>query len=333
MLKRYLILQSDNDQALTVAKLLKQHKLDCYLVGGYYSGKKPPFFYRSSYFDAYQEVAHSASFYNQFDSVIPTAATSTEDYVSLHKTIQLGELRFDDTAFVVSDKVQLFSVLDEIGVPYPKTYLSKDAVKDFPVFYKNRHENVAHKIRGIARSKEDIAYLSDEELLFQAYIAGDATFGVAFIAENGNLLHHTCHEEVLSYPKTGGSGVVFKAIENERLVELTKEVLKVVNYTGWGLAEFKYCEKRKDFVFMEVNPKLWASIAFTFGVAPIFAKKLFGIALKPMYKIGDTVVFKHRLNAMKSSEVDAYRSIIEKAKVINLSAKRSFYFCLKRYLK
>jgi hypothetical protein len=53
-----------------------------------------------------------------------------------------------------------------------------------------------------------------------------------------------------------------------------------MNYNGWGLAEFKYCKNRKDYVFMELNAKFWASLEFFLLNKPEFAKQLFHIDIK-----------------------------------------------------
>ena len=70
--------------------------------------------------------------------------------------------------------------------------------------------------------------------------------------------------------------------------------MKNLKYSGWGLIEFKYCPKRKDYVFMEVNAKFWASIEFTLINNPAFFFKLFGIQYE-IKKPVNCIIFLDRL--------------------------------------
>jgi hypothetical protein len=82
---------------------------------------------------------------------------------------------------------------------------------------------------------------------------------------------------LISYPKAGGSGVVLKKINDPKLLQYTSALADKLQYHGWGLAEFKYCECRKDYVFMEINAKFWASVEFALMCNPLFGKLLFGL--------------------------------------------------------
>ena len=82
---------------------------------------------------------------------------------------------------------------------------------------------------------------------------------------------------------------------DRRLIELTEKLLRATDYSGWGLAEFKYCPRRSDYVLMEINAKFWASCEFAFVNEPKFAKLLFGI---DMAKVDvPKMVFFHRFVA------------------------------------
>jgi len=103
---------------------------------------------------------------------------------------------------------------------------------------------------------------------------------VGFIARDGNILCSFTHFEKESIPKAGGSAVIIEKCEEQKLVEYTRLIVKKLAYSGWGLAEYKYCDKRHDFVMMEINSKFWASCEFAFRNNPLFMKYLFGIDSK-----------------------------------------------------
>lgn len=91
------------------------------------------------------------------------------------------------------------------------------------------------------------------------------------------MLTSFIQKELLSYPRPGGSGVVLTTIDDPRLIEYAERIIRRLNFSGWGLIEFKYCPKRDDYVFMEVNAKFWASIELAFMNNSVFLKELFDI--------------------------------------------------------
>ena len=51
----------------------------------------------------------------------------------------------------------------------------------------------------------------------------------------------------------GGVGIVCVTCRNERLIEITRDLLISLGYYGAFAIEFKYCAELKDFVFIEAN--------------------------------------------------------------------------------
>jgi predicted ATP-grasp superfamily ATP-dependent carboligase len=188
----------------------------------------------------------------------------------------------------------MYGICNELDIPFPYTYSREEKIESFPVFYKSDHETSAlGKIRGIARSQDDLNKLPSQGILVQEYIPTPSTFGVGFIAQDGKLLTHFMHEELLSHPKEGGSGVVLKRIDDEKLLQYTLRLVAKLKYHGWGLAEFKYCKRRQDYVFMEINAKFWASFEFALRGNPLFGKLLFGLNYPAKSSV--SIVYVHRL--------------------------------------
>lgn len=199
------------------------------------------------------------------------------------------------------DKLNFLNVVRSIGLLVPKTFLSIVQIDiPFPIFYKQKYEQ-GGGLRGIAYTQSDLDKLKDSNnLIFQEYIPGRSTYGVGFIAQKGELLTTFVHEEFLSLPVQGGSAVCIRKFEDERLIEYTKRIVKNINYSGWGLTEYKYCQKRKDYVFMEVNAKLWASIEFALLNNNEFLKYLLDLDYKK--KIVFSAVFIDRLLSLEWAE-------------------------------
>ncbi len=227
---------------------------------------------------------------------IPTGSRSTMRLLE-SGDVTLGEITLTRESARAADKPWMLEQAAGAGVPVPHTWRCREDVSEYPVFYKPRHDTFA-RVRGIA---EDPGALppaeeeEEEELLFQEYIASPGTYGVGFLADGGVLRAIAVHFERESLPRSGGSAVVIEAFEDGRLVEHTARLVARLAYSGWGLAEFKYCPRREDYVFMEINAKFWASCEFSFALEPAFLRLLFG--WKPK-KIGRRrVTFVHRLFA------------------------------------
>src|SRR5690606_3951178 len=114
------------------------------------------------------------------------------------------------------------------------------------------------------------AFVRSGEYLFQESIMGEGTNGFAFLAQKGEVLVSAQHHELLSMPRDGGSAVLIRRIAEPRVDELSRRLLAHLRYDGWGLVEYKYCPRRRDYVLMEINAKFWASLDFSMRMEPGF---------------------------------------------------------------
>jgi hypothetical protein len=208
--------------------------------------------------------------------IIPTGAYSTS-YLLQYQDVKIGQITLTKEAIRLYDKLWAIEAAQSMGIPTPTTWRHTEEISYYPVFYKQSYEKGGGQ-RGIAKEKSEIPV--DEEMIFQELIQGRGTYGVSFLADRGMIILHHTHHEIESYPKQGGSAVIIENFSNDKLLEYSNVLIKSLNYSGWGLIEYKYCPKRDDFVFMEINAKFWASCAFTFRNNPLFLKLLFDIELK-----------------------------------------------------
>jgi len=277
--KKVLFLECHKDQAISIAKYLRRSK-------NY-----------QLYFDK-NEVYEGDE---EFDIIVPGGATSTLKYVEKHGKLKFGEINFTRDNLITYDKIKMLEIVERIGVPIPRSYTKIDDLDFFPVFYKSLRED-GYNERGIVYTKEELDKLrSSKTVFFQEYIQTKGTYAVGFIANNGVVLTSFSQEEKISYPYHGGSGVVLSTIDDQRLIDYTKRIAKEINYSGWGLAEYKYCDIRKDYVFMEVNAKFWASIEFAFLNNPDILDLLFGLKVKPQNI--NTVIYVDRMLASNLREI------------------------------
>ncbi len=269
-MKKVLFLEGHKDQAKTLARFLKKAQ-------GY-----------QLYFSEDTNTDNP----DQYDIIIPSGADSTRNYILKYNSLTIGQITYIKDNLVAFDKIKSIELVKSVGVPVPATYLDKSQINFFPVFYKSLQEQGYAK-RGIIRNELDLMQITDDDIFYQEFIWSKGTYSVGFLADRGKLITVFPQKEIISYPYHGGSGVILKQIHDKRLIDYTERIVRVFNYSGWGLTEFKYCTKRDDYVFMELNAKFWASLRFAFENNPDFLKYLFDIEIKP--KNIQTIVYIDRV--------------------------------------
>ena len=263
------------DQSFAIAKFLTCYRPNSKVYGVTMPGesvrRSHPYIKKVISIETFQTLACKEKSF-----LVPTGAVSTKYCLETFGEIQLGPIILTQNVLAVYNKPKFLQRAKKIGVPVPRTWTKLKNIPKYPIFYKPDYEKGGGP-RGVAYSSDQIPSVKGRSLLFQEIIASPGTYGVAFLAEKGCLLTTHAHFESISIPKEGGSAVIIESFENKKLIEYTAKLVQEFNYSGWGLAEFKYCPKRNDFFLMEINAKFWASCEFAFVNNPEFLKMLFDI--------------------------------------------------------
>lgn len=232
--------------------------------------------------------------------VLPTGIRSTS-HVLDRGPADLGVTTFSGDSLRTGDKAMMLELVKTVGVPIPRTWTDREVVPDSVerVFYKESHEQGGGR-RGVLEAGSDLG--NGQNLIFQEYVDSSGTYGVAFIAHQGTVLEHQAHFERFSSPWTGGSAVLIEAIDDPQLLHFTEAIVSALDYSGWGLAEFKWSPERGEYVFMEVNSKLWASCEFTFRSNPNFLELVIQARIDPGTK-PRAMLFVHRLLALSAFNI------------------------------
>ncbi|MGL3045471.1 hypothetical protein ACSJMR_10390 [Acinetobacter pecorum] len=323
----YFILQPYSDQAKVIAKFLKentQKKIVGVLLEKEAIKKK-------SIYDDLIILKSYGDLPEDKGMIIPTGAPSTEALLK-KGDIKIGNIIMNKDSLLVYDKISFLEKCRKVSLPIPLELDFKTLEESsFPLFFKEKNEK-GGGVRGRANSANDLNDLPYNDLIFQELIESKGTYGVAFLAKDGKLITSTPHFEEESYPQTGGSATLIKSSDDLRLVELTQKFVESFNYSGWGLAEFKYCNKRKDFVFMEVNGKFWASCFFTFKNNPLFLKLLFNIEITN-HKIRSMLFIDRLLRTGLLNFIKVLFKNINSYKVLEGSLLKSFILGILRDLR
>jgi len=284
-MKKILILDPFLSQSIAISKYIKKSK-NFFVVGGVVVKNSInsfcniyklvyPFYYDVIiYLQSYDEIN-----INQYDFIIPTGAKSTYQILQKYeKLFYCNDISFHKENLICYDKIKMLNIVEDLGIPAPKTYINKEEISSFPIFYKEKFEK-GGGIRGIANSVKEIP--KKEGLIYQEYINSPETYGVGFLAKNGEIKTLHVHKEILSYPKEGGSAVLIEDFYDSTLEYYVRKIVSYLNYNGWGLAEFKYDNKGNKYYFMELNAKLWASIELMLANNPKFLEILLDLKYTP----------------------------------------------------
>lgn len=277
MKQRLWIMEPHIDQAAAFARLLQENAPNIEING--WSEHERPFFLNRRYFrdiriSPFSDMGGLA----EHDWILPTGIASTVAVLESRRKLQIGEVTMLQKNLQVCDKRSLLNMAIDCKVPVPKTYWDLSEIDHFPVFVKDaREDNRTERIRFVADSAEQLKTVKQDRLLVQEFIDSPNTYGVGFIADRGRLVAHFTHMETVSIPAQGGAAVLIEKIADQRMLDYTIKLLAALDYSGWGLAEFKYCPQRQDYVLMEINAKWWASTEFALRNNPQFMKELFAI--------------------------------------------------------
>lgn len=215
-------------------------------------------------------------------TAVITGSTSTRHVLARRPSIRLGQVDFERRNLCFYDKPATLRRAGELGIPVPRTWACVEEAAGYrgPVFYKPSQEGTDGPRRRV-RSLRDLPPVArNGGYLLQELIPGRSVVGFAFLADRGRVIASRLHHEVFSIPRDGGSAVMVEETESPRAEELSMRLISDFGYSGWGLVEFKPCERRGDLVLMELNAKFWASLEFTLRTQPLFPRLLFGVDAK-----------------------------------------------------
>ena len=192
---------------------------------------------------------------------------------------------------VVTDKAAIYEIAVRENISAPATVVvrkEKDTIEAahfrFPVFVKPCCSVVAHKkgSKDYAVRIEDAGELSDyvqnlfeshDQVLIQDTVAGHGV-GIELLVHEGHILlafqHRRLHES------TGfGSSYRESVSLDPDLFEASEKLVKVLNYTGVVMIEFKVDEETGDWHFIEINARFWGSLPLAVAAGADFPFSLY----------------------------------------------------------
>lgn len=169
-------------------------------------------------------------------------------------------------AEVMFDKVEAAKVFKEAGIPIPATYSVLNA--ELPAIAKPRHGSASRGIK-VFQTIEALMHLENlQDYLVQEYIPNNREFTVdCYISRRGEILATVPR---LRMEIMGGEVTRSQTLRSERLIDMSREVLRKFKFTGPVTLQFLEDMDSERFMLMEINPRLGGGVLNSiFAGAPI----------------------------------------------------------------
>jgi protein-tyrosine-phosphatase/predicted ATP-grasp superfamily ATP-dependent carboligase len=199
----------------------------------------------------------------------------------------------DEALDVALDKEKTWRLAHQLGVPTPagvlfSTLSEIGRAQNFPLVLKPTHSKVM--VDGVLRTLAVAVVKNESErqeqlrrwlpvtpVQEQEYISGRGV-GVEFLFNRGKKVWHFAHERVHEYPLTGGASSYRRSIDPpQAMLHDAENLLTVLNWHGVAMVEFKMNANGQHWL-MEINPRLWGSLALSIDSGVDFPLGLLQIA-------------------------------------------------------
>lgn len=190
------------------------------------------------------------------------------------------------------DKRRTVEAARDIGVPQPETLFSDETSLDtveevlgYPVVVKSRRGSGGSGV-SVCESYDDLERATrrlertDRHPIFQEFIPNGGERGVYTLYDrSGELVGLTVQHRLRTRPPGGGVSTYRETVENPALVELADEFLTRLDWRGPAMAEFRIDARTGEPKLLEMNPRLWGSLALSTYAGVDFPYMLYQLAV------------------------------------------------------
>ncbi len=177
---------------------------------------------------------------------------------------------------ITINKKKSFDFVNQLGIPIPKTYYPRDMADAESIVRKMRYPIILKGEKGTAGIHVKRVYCDSD--LHRAYHEimelekgqGTSPFIQEMVDGNGYVVHtlfhkgepvSICiHEKVHEIPVYGGITAIGKTIHSPILEKYAVSILQKLRWEGLAKLDFLYDRKTKEYVFIEIDPRISASI-------------------------------------------------------------------------
>jgi len=228
----------------------------------------------------------------QYDLVLPFIDATTkiivesQDDISSFAPVLVPKIKAFQIAF---DKALTFQLAEMINIPHPNTLYPislNEAIKcareiGFPLVIKPRQSSGSRGLKVIGNEKDLIRYFpiimtKYPMPLLQEFIPEKESVGFVTIYGKDAKLKAFCqHKRLHQYPLSGGPSTLRETISDDRLKEYGSTLLDELRWVGPAMVEFRVDSRDGVPKLMEINPRLWGSIALHIAAGVNFPELIY----------------------------------------------------------
>jgi protein-tyrosine-phosphatase/predicted ATP-grasp superfamily ATP-dependent carboligase len=173
-----------------------------------------------------------------------------------------------------------------VGIPCPHTAFSLDAVCGLKAPYLVRTDNQLMSDGSYRRGRnwyiDDPGELLDlltelneggEQWMVQEFVVGVGA-GAFLLMHRGETLLEFAHERIHEVPFYGGHSSLRKSVRDAEVIATAKRLLTSISYEGVAMVEFRRSSGSETPYFVEINGRLWGSLALALHAGADFPARL-----------------------------------------------------------
>ncbi len=316
--RNVLVLGSDSRSFLSVVRSLGRKNLRMHAAG---CGKDVP-----AYYSKYIQAVHSLPDYREggeaewlhairhilrkedFDLIVPCADSFILPF-HIHReelsTFTQLAIPDEDVFPFAFDKCKMHELVSSLHIPLPKSHLfqpgdewaSSIAHFTFPLVIKPQQtfslENLSHR-NDVQKAYSESEFhrivnefASHKSLLVQEFFTGTG-IGVEVLVDQGNILFAFQHRRIHEPLHGGGSSYRKSVPLDAELLQATQTITQALNYTGLGMFEYKYNFQTGEWIFIELNARVWGSLPLALACGADFPFYLYQFLVEGRKEFPDT---------------------------------------------
>jgi predicted ATP-grasp superfamily ATP-dependent carboligase len=199
---------------------------------------------------------------------------------------------------IASDKYETVLLAKRSRVDCPKTYMTTTteelealaSIIAYPVVVKPRKSSGSRGIRVANNASELISHYKQVHPIYpfpmiQEYIPQGVRFDVCLLYDNDHQLKCTfIQEELRHFPIAMGPSTVQESIEYPELIEISKRLMRELDWAGIVEIEFMVDPRCGTPKLMEINPRFWNSLELSIQCGVDFPALLLKVAQKEPFE-------------------------------------------------
>lgn len=191
------------------------------------------------------------------------------------------------------DKRRTVEAAREFDIPHPKTLFPDEADLDtveeilgYPVVAKSRRGESRNGVVVVCDSREELERARRDlrehydAIFFQEFIPDGGERGVyTLYGSPGELTALTVQRRLRTNPPSGGASTYRETVRDPELVSLADELLSALDWCGVAMVEFRIDDRTGEPQLLEINPRLWGSLALSVYAGVDFPYLLYRMAV------------------------------------------------------